>query len=242
MAVPGARRSTWIERWRDEWETAVSLRRRVPGGRLVHSGDSAGDTRLTSALCARRPAMGPWFVDSSRSCPQECAQTGDGRVSMASPAVTLTARGHPTTQRPPSPPVWHLTSTNDVPLRSGAPVRPSVPGRRPSAVRTSWGRAVGVQGTTGGRSVDSVHSRRDVHVSTTGGRRLPTLGQHPSWRTDLGERARSPESTPVMTKMKEIFRGVLEPQSGWGHAFRTLSCPVPGTCPGRERAPAGPAP
>jgi hypothetical protein len=87
---------------------------RTGGNRLVHSGDSAGDTPLTSASSGRRASIRPLSVDSSRSCPQECAQTGDGRVSRASPAVTCTERDHSTAPCGRTSPTGCLTST-DVP-------------------------------------------------------------------------------------------------------------------------------
>ena len=81
---------------------------------------------------------------------------------------------------------------------------------------TAWGRTGGRQGTGRGRRRRRVHGRRDVHVSTTGRRRPPTTGQHVDLVADLRARGFSPASTPVMTRMKEISRGFLEPQSGWG--------------------------
>jgi hypothetical protein len=83
-------------------------------------------------------------------------------------------------------------------------------------LRTGWGSAGGSPGTDRGRGRRRVHGRRDVHVSTTGRRRPPTVGQHVDSGADLRGRGFSPASTPVMTRMREISRGFLEPQSGWG--------------------------
>jgi hypothetical protein len=74
----------------------------------------------------------------------------------------------------------------------------------------------GEQGTRGGDRTTTVHGRRVVHVSTQGDGHRPTAGQQGRLRADLRRGARSPASTPVMTKMKYFSQGVLEPHSGWG--------------------------
>src|SRR3954447_14454071 len=76
--------------------------------------------------------------------------------------------------------------------------------------------AGGAQGTAGGRRARRVHGRRDVHVSTTAQRRPPTASQHVDIGPGLRKGPPSPGSTAVMTRMKEISRRILEPQSGWG--------------------------
>src|ERR687898_2174655 len=71
---------------------------------------------------------------------------------------------------------------------------------------TNWGFSRETQGTRGGHGEVPVNNRRDVHVSTTAGRRSPTIGQQGDWRPDQQKRPGSPASTPVMTRMRELSR------------------------------------
>ena len=51
----------------------------------------------------------------------------------------------------------------------------------------------------------------------------PHSGQQGHSAADLHEGPRSPASTPVMTRMRELSREFLEPQSGWGSLRRAGS-------------------
>jgi hypothetical protein len=101
------------------------------------------------------------------------------------------------------------------------------PGRR---LHRPWGRTGGSGPGDGGRTVDGRRSLcTAVEMSTCRqqeGPATPTAGQHPRSRADLRRRVVSPASTPVMTRMKERDRGVLEQHSGWGRAV-----PAPSGCP-----------
>src|SRR5215218_1626215 len=77
---------------------------------------------------------------------------------------------------------------------------------RPPHLGTTWGSSRETQGTEGGRRGPTVNNRRDVHVSTTGRRSSPTIGQQGDPDADLHEGPRSPASTPVMTRMRELSR------------------------------------
>lgn len=84
----------------------------------------------------------------------------------------------------------------------------------------------GFRGRRGGETPTTVQNCRVVHVSTQVRGSGPTAGQQGETAVDLREGRRSPASTPVMTKMSYICRGVLEPHSGWG---------VPGRAPPAAR-------
>jgi hypothetical protein len=80
----------------------------------------------------------------------------------------------------------------------------SQPSNSGSAPHTTWGQSGETQGTGGGWCGSSVHNRRDVHVSTTGRRSPPTVGQQGHSGTDQRKEARSPASTRVMTRMSYL--------------------------------------
>lgn len=171
----------------------------------------------------RRQVTGSPAVDSSRSCPQGCAQVGE--ISCAPGHIWSRRSAVPTA--PSSP---HLCTD----LRKHGPYGLD---RRPSAeLGTTWGRPGDVVRTGRGRRRRPVHSRRDVHVSTTGRRSFPTPGAQPRSAADLRGGLPSPESTPVMTRMREIYLDFLEPQTGWGScAWR-----VKGGCREEEGFPPAP--
>ncbi len=99
---------------------------------------------------------------------------------------------------------------------SARPTAAAAAGPPDATVHTAWGSDRDRQGTAGGRRPPPVNNRRDVHVSTTGRLSPPTIGQQGHSGPDQREEARSPASTRVMTRMRELSRRILEPHSGWG--------------------------
>jgi hypothetical protein len=162
---------------------------------------------LSRSATARSPGR-VTSVDSSTSCPQECAQAGG--ISYRRPhGTSRTPRGRRRTpERGP-----RARRAGDLRFRH----RPRVWARSgPAVVHTTWGRTLGNQGRGGGRRAVAVRNRRDVHVSTTGCGDPPTASQHVDLAPEQGRRPPSPASTPVMTRMRDVDRGFLEPHSGWG--------------------------
>ena len=171
-------------------------------------------TPLVPRSGAARDA-GQWTgsVDSSRSCPQECAQAGEiflGRPRIAPP----TPGGHPddTTLCHAARAGTRLTCTDAVQPEPGHAALL----RWGSEGRNGWGRSGERQGTAGGGRTVTVHNRRDVHVSTQVMRSPPTACQQADSADDQRGHPRSPASTRVMTKMSYLDREFLEPHSGWG--------------------------
>ena len=103
-------------------------------------------------------------VDTSRSCPQECAQVGEIRPDAGprtpprpTSGTTADVTSQPTRRSPAlfTPPPHHVARD---------------PAYRPALVHMAWGRTGGNQGSGGGRTAVAVHGGRVVHVSTTDGR------------------------------------------------------------------------
>ena len=85
---------------------------------------------------------------------------------------------------------------------------------------TTWGSTRDTQGTEGGRRRATVNNRRDVHVSTTEGRSPPTIGQQGHVGPEQRKEARSPASTRVMTRMRELSRRF------WNHTLGGEAAPA----------------
>jgi hypothetical protein len=85
---------------------------------------------------------------------------------------------------------------------------------------TAWGSTRDTQGTEGGRRRATVNNRRDVHVSTTEGRSPPTIGQQGHVGPEQRKEARSPASTRVMTRMRELSRRF------WNHTLGGEAAPA----------------
>lgn len=166
------------------------------------------------ALC-RSPAP-VTTVDWSTSCPQRCAQVGE--ISPRPLTRRHDRPGVPTSSPTPGDPARRRPDLQV--HRIGAGRTPAVGAPRPRTwVRTGDG-PWGNRGTGGGETAAGVRNRRDVHVSTQECARPPTVGQHVDLGADLHGRPRSPGSTPVMTKMREMDQGFSNHTQGGEAALR----------------------
>ena len=153
--------------------------------------------------------------------------TGWGIPVRGPVATTRSGDGRPP-RRPGCPPGWKSLLTSEfVPSRPPARrFRSTSAGRIPREPGDGpWGRR--------GQGVDDGRGRlTDLGLSTCRHRSdgsPHTAGPHVDFGPDLHEGPRSPASTRVMTRMRELSRGILEPHSGWGRpAGRCLA--------GRSRA------
>ena len=187
--------------------------RRTAGCPQAGDGGDSGRHPVDTGIRAGRPPLRRRQVEelSPGMCtpwgdrdPGVTQRTGPARGTGCHPQATPQVCTEPSS----SPLTWAF-------VRSHRPQRAVVPG--PSAgpvpgLGTNWGRTREGRGTARGRRTVGVHGRRDVHVSTTAVRSLPTVDQHVDSGADLRGGVVSPASTPVMTEMKERDRGFLEPQ------------------------------
>ncbi len=190
---------------------------------VIHSRPQGGVDFSRGALAVRSGVRTVTSIDRSRSCPQECAQPGEISCPPGDPRSRQPGRRpHGAVASPRRRLGAHraLSCGDSLSGRRGSlstarcSLRPPVPFGRRSI--TGCGRTGGNHGRGRGEAAASVHSRRVVHVSTQQGRRPPTAGQQGHLGPHLQEEPRSPASTPVMTRMRDLFQGVLEPHSGWG--------------------------
>jgi hypothetical protein len=209
---------------------AALLRARSSGGgrpRFRFPGRAAHRPAHAVACCPRRRCPQLWAVRTvppapvggrsyrhrngdrrrhiEKLSPDMCTGWGD-LVCVGSPRVIGAG---PDRRRLTGPPlVRDAVSASDL-RRCPEPGRWSDRGRSQpsnsgSAPHTTWGQSGETQGTGGGWCGSSVHNRRDVHVSTTGRRSPPTVGQQGHSGTDQRKEARSPASTRVMTRMSYL--------------------------------------
>ena len=187
-----------------------------PVRRSVHKPVGLRTVVVPAQGVASRSPVPVTAVDRSTSCPQRCAQVGE----ISRRALT---RGHDV------PGETALAHTAVIRHHHGSdlrvhPVAAAQPpdvhaGRAPAWVRTGDG-GWGNRGTGRGETAPHVQNRRDVHVSTQECARPPTVGQHVDFGTDLRGRPRSPGSTPVMTKMRDIDQGFSNHTLGGEAALR----------------------
>ena len=183
-----------------------------PAPPVIHMPGDAGPGSPAvpgAVIGARGPVTS---VDTSPSCPQGCAQAGESR------------RGPGRVHRPRSggtPSSSRLSTGVDKPVdqrRRHLCVAPRTAAGHlgPPGGRRPWGRTVGKGGTGRGRTAAPVNNSAVVHVSTPGTGSSHTASPQVDSGADLHERPRSPASTRVMTRMRELSRGILEQHSGWG--------------------------
>ena len=166
---------------------SVVHRRRATVTNRVDSSTAGGipvDTALTSADPRGGTVTSAFRIDSSRSCPQECAQSGDGRVPAGSRLVTSTRRppGVTLRNRSGADPAADLGGRDATPRKAlvstgRAPSPPTGPGDRPWA--------------DGGRTVDGATTRcTAVEMSTC----------RQQEAADSPQRANSPIRPPTCAK------------------------------------------